>query len=63
MVAGAGALVYFLWKKNKANPADDIDDAAATPDDLKRKRECIRSGGDWVQPYCAVAPCYGICVK
>jgi hypothetical protein len=68
MVAGAGALVYWLWKNNKAKPEftyDSRDDLGMplVKDNFQLKIECERSGGDWVQPQCIQAPCRGICVK
>ncbi len=69
MVTGAGALVYLLWKKNNAKPKGEIyysRDKLGMPivkDDRTLKMECESSGGTWVQPHCAVAPCRGICVK
>ena len=56
MVAGAGALVYWLWKKN--NKGSEI-----AKENASTKSECERSGGDWVETHCIAAPCRGICVK
>lgn len=67
MVAGAVALVYWLWKKNKAKP--EFDDYST--DDLgmprvksafEHKMECIISGRTYVENHCIQAPCYGSCV-
>ena len=68
MVAGAGALVYWLWKKNKAKPEFEVysTDELGMPivkDSQQLQFECERSGGTWLQPHCITAPCRGTCVK
>lgn len=53
MVAGAGALVYLLWKKDKAENSDPYER------ERKRKAKCEYLGGTWLPIMCAVAPCVG----
>ncbi len=69
MVAGAGALVYLLWKNNKAKPkgenhysTDELGMPMVTSE-FELKINCERSGGTWVQPNCIAAPCRGVCAK
>ena len=54
MVAGAGALVYWLWKKNNDKRKVDRENAST-------KSECEQAGGRWISttpeptcPTCAV---------
>lgn len=66
VTAVAGA--YWLWKNNKAKPEfeDYSPSGPAMPiakDEFTLKMECERSGGNWVQPHCVVAPCRGFCAK
>lgn len=68
MVAGAGALVYLLWKKNKAKPefeyysTDELGMPRVTTE-FELKINCERSGGTWVPTNCERPPCRGVCVK
>jgi len=41
MVAGAGALVYWLWKKN--NKASEI-----AKENASTQSECEKAGGRWI---------------
>lgn len=62
MVAGAGALVYWLWKKNKsAKEPESSDISWGEVYEMTLKSKCENSGGNWVQPQCIKGPCRGYC--
>ena len=72
MVAGAGVLLYWLWKKNNKGSEIAKENASTNAGagafdfylrESKLKAECERSGGNWVQPHCIAPPCGGICAK